>query len=158
MDFHPRMLAQQHIPRPAKAPPRHFHPGMLSQQPLAGLGAVAPAPSIGQSIQFDAAQGTITVGGSTIKLVPAVISAIAVKLIFFGGSKAAQGAKALHRKWKGSPAAATNPGKRSERPWQAKRFNPSTGKKVATKRHKTKAAAERWAAAHGGPGRASYVG
>jgi len=175
MDFHPNMLSRQSsigAGRSANAQTGAFHPAMLSQQQLAGLDAAmpatatAPAPTAAMlptgappaAFGFDASTGMLTIGGNQIKLVSAVLSAIAVKLVFFSGKQVAKGAKHLAGRFRGqsaTPATATNP--KSERPWQAVRFNPGW-RKLATKRHRTKTAAAKWAKAHGGPGRTSYVG
>ncbi len=160
MDFHPNMLARQGATGTgrsanAPAPGGGFHPLMLSQQQLAGLGTVT-APVAPPPFAFDASTGILTIGNNQIKLVTALLSAIAVKLVFFSGNQVVKGAKHVASRFRSkSPEAATNPG--SERPWQAVRFNPAW-KKLGTKRHRTKQAADAWAKAHGGPGRCSYVG
>lgn len=151
-EFHPGMLGRQGPPSSVirRDPAAGFHPDMLAGQPLGAL----PPPATG----FDVAAGTITVGGNTIKLVPAILSALAVKLVFFGGDQAAKGAKRLAGKLRGSSTKAselaTNP-RKSERPWQAVRFS---GSARQTKRHKTKDAAQRWCDEHSGQSRVSYVG
>lgn len=164
MDFHPNMLATQRTNMRASAvqPSAGFHPGMLGRQQLAGLGAATPAPAaaatVPPAVSYDASTGEVIIGGNRIKLVSAVLSAVLVKLVFFSGNQVVKGAKHLRSRFSGSSSTtATNPGKRSERPWQAVRFNPKW-RKLATKRHKTKSAGECWASAHGGPGRCSYVG
>ncbi len=174
MDFHPNMLARQGdtgTGRSANGRGDGFHPGMLSRQQLAGIGSPVPVPALPEAAPasiapvaapapfgFDVHTGILTIGNNQIKLVTAVLSAIAVKLVFFSGKQVARGAKHLTSRFRGTSTpevAATNP--KSERPWQAVRFNPGW-KKIATKRHRTKGAAVRWAKAHGGLGRTSFVG
>jgi hypothetical protein len=47
-------------------------------------------PILEQSVRFDAPSLTIYVGPNKIALVPAILSAIAVKLILFGGAKVSE--------------------------------------------------------------------
>ncbi len=172
MDFHPNMLSRQGSAgtgRSANGTGESFHPGMLGRQQLAGLGAVPAAapvvqaplpPATPAAFGFDPKTGILNIGGNQIKLVTAVLSALAVKVVFFSGKQVARGAKHIAGRFSGRHAAvatATNPHKKSERPWQAVRFNPGW-RKMATKRHKTKGAAAKWAKGHGGLGRHSYVG
>ena len=71
------------------------------------IGELAPpaAPGPFDGMRFDAPTLTIYVGASKIPLVPALISALAVKLILFGGRKAGTAAKAaITRRFAKKPA------------------------------------------------------
>jgi hypothetical protein len=169
MDFHPNMLANQGDGAPTNAARPNqggsFHPGMLSRQQLAGLGtadpaAVAPAGTeLPGGIRLDMPAGVIWIGNSPVKLIPAIVSAIAVKLIFFGGNQIAKGAK--HLASRGKVSAATNPGRgRGYRPWKALVYGKGC-RSIASTRWGTQQAAESWAEAnaHRGVGtRVSCVG
>lgn len=158
MDFHPNMLASQWAPRKHDQvlPRGTFLPGMRRNL-LSGVGMMEQAqPSTGTPIMatpgpapafgVDWASGTMNIGGNTIKLIPALLTAVAVKLVFFGGNQAAKGAKHLYGKIRSrgaSPAAATNPGGRAKRSWKAVVQN-SQCQTVKAQRCSTKAAAERF--------------
>lgn len=70
---------------------------------------------------LDVPQGIIYAGGTPVKLIPAIVSTLAIKLIFFGGNLASTKAKALLARKKASrggevaPNLVTNPRRRRRR-------------------------------------------
>lgn len=159
MDFHPNMLGQQPLhARPAQAPRRI--PGLVNNQ-LAGMGAIETPPASAHALpggmHLDAASGTLWVGNSPIKLVPAIVSALAIKLIFFGGEKAGAAMRHGVSRLRGAKTA-TNP-RESAKPWQVVFFDEKNKwKKVAIHDVADRDAAKAKAAEHDGKTRISYVG
>lgn len=168
MDFHPNMLGRQGMPQNA-ARPNHgaqgFHPNHLSQQRLAGLEDVPPGSQLPGGVRLDLASGIIWIGDSPVKLVPAIVSALAIKLIFFGGNKVAGAAKHVAKKIRSGGTAATNPRKpESAKPWQAVIFGQGW-KRLRVAEHATRAAADAWISEQMGDpeltvtgSRVSYIG
>jgi hypothetical protein len=171
MDFHPNMLAsQRENPSPSRvANGPGFHPNMLANQwqpnqmagadMLPGMGIATP-PAPAPFVSWDAEAGTINIGGNQIKPLPAILTALVVKMVFFGGNVAAKGAKAAYSRFRGT-SAATNPGRgRGFRPYRAMVYGKGC-KIVCASRWGTKAAAQAWCDAneHRGSGsRINYVG
>lgn len=124
MDFHPRMLASQRtdIRSTGSAPKGSFHPHMLATQQLSNLDAVtapaavttSPGTQLPGGMSIDLSTGTLYVQNVPIKLIPAIASALALKVIFFSGNLAAEHAKKFAGKFK-KPALATNPRRRKAR-------------------------------------------
>jgi hypothetical protein len=163
--FHPNQLATQWQPGQAPRSGVPFHPDQYNQglagSMLPGMGTADTAPAAPLPFAYDAAAGTITIGGNTIKLIPAILTSLAVKLIFFSGDVAAKGARAAYSRLRGSTSAATNPGRgRGFRPYRAMVYGKGC-KIVCSSRWGTKAAAQKWCYAneHRGAGsRINYVG
>ncbi len=61
-------------------------------------GPPANAIQVGNGIALDPAGGNIWMGATKIAIIPAIISAIAVKMILFGGKKAGMAARGVFAK------------------------------------------------------------
>lgn len=128
---------------------------LLTWMSAQGLGTI-PETQAAPAFGFDAASGVLNVGGNQIKLVPAILSAIAVKLVFFSGKQVAKGARYAAGRLRTNPDGSER--RLSEKPYECVLFN-ADWKRIGRKRTRTRAAAEAFAAAHPGANhRISYIG
>jgi hypothetical protein len=99
MSYH-RITLDQHL---ADLPPevlrriRHVSPaGLAAGEPVE---AAAPVPAAEvEPFKLDLENGNIWLSGNKIPIIPALLSALVVKVVLFGGGKAASAAKGMFRR------------------------------------------------------------
>jgi hypothetical protein len=73
--------------------------------PAAPVGPPPDAKMIAQGIYLDIGRGDLWFNGARIAIISAVVSALAVKLVLFGGNKVGAAAKAQMARFKGEAKA-----------------------------------------------------